>query len=211
MDTNEILENQLLVEYARKTAELNYERNPLDSENLIRWAGALLELSQFQSGSDDSKKKQMMIKEAISKLEEALAIVNNPRKHYTLWWLGKAHTSMALLTSREKFAMIYFNKATRYFQRAVDEDPSNELYVYSLKQIIARKGSNKKNKISSNLKYDICGWLIFIFGFVALTGMTGKSHSDDLIETDDGMWVGSMGDIGSEIPESSFCDLEVEN
>nr|DAD30576.1 TPA_asm: hypothetical protein HUJ06_009427 [Nelumbo nucifera] len=116
----------MFFEHARKTAEVNYARDPLDADNLTRWGGALLELSQFQNLPDTKK----MIKDAISKLEEALLV--NPRKHDTLWCLGNAHTSHAFLTPEHEEAKAYFEKASQYFQQAVDEDPGNEIYLKSL-------------------------------------------------------------------------------
>nr|KJB76401.1 hypothetical protein B456_012G086800 [Gossypium raimondii] len=162
-------------------------------QNLTRWAGALLELSQFQSVPDSQK----MIQDAISKLEEALSI--NPRKHDALWCLGNAQTSFAFLTNKEDEARPYFEKAAQYFQQAVDEDPSNDIYLKSLEisakapelhQEIIKHGlgqqtlgagpststsSNStktatKNKNSSDLKYDICGWIILAVGIVAWVG-----------------------------------------
>uniref|UniRef100_I1K1X3 Mitochondrial import receptor subunit TOM20 n=1 Tax=Glycine max TaxID=3847 RepID=I1K1X3_SOYBN len=116
----------LFFEHARKAAEAEYEKNPLDADNLTRWGGALLELSQFQSFPESKK----MTQEAVSKLEEALAV--NPKKHDTLWCLGNAHTSQAFLIPDQDEAKVYFDKAAEYFQQAVDEDPSNELYRKSL-------------------------------------------------------------------------------
>ncbi|XP_057818994.2 mitochondrial import receptor subunit TOM20 [Cryptomeria japonica] len=184
----------LFFEAARKTAESTYAVNPLDADNLTRWGGALLELSQFQQGGECVK----MVKDAVSKLEEALKV--NPKKHDTLWCLGNAHTSHAFLTPEHEVAKIYFKKASDYFQQAVDEEPSNELYRKSLeltekapelhlevhKQMFSPqnlasgsstasnlKGSKKKK--NSDLKYDIFGWIVLAVGIVAWVGMA-KSH-----------------------------------
>jgi hypothetical protein len=57
-------------EHARKTAEAAYAKTPLNANNLTRWGGALLDLSQFQSVFESKQ----MIKDVISKLE---AIIPN--------------------------------------------------------------------------------------------------------------------------------------
>ncbi|QCD93221.1 mitochondrial import receptor subunit TOM20-like [Vigna unguiculata] len=181
----------LFFEHARKAAEAEYIKNPTDAENLTRWGGALLELSQFQNFPESKK----MTQEAISKLEEALEV--NPKKHDTLWCLGNAHTSMAFLNPDQEEAKVYFDKAAQYFRQAVDEDPSNELYLKSLEvaakapelyveirqhglgqqQQAATAGSStssatktQKKKKSSDLKYDIFGWVILAVGIVAWVG-----------------------------------------
>jgi len=185
----------LLFEHTRKTAETNYAKNPHDAENLTKWGGALLELSQFQNVSDSKK----MINDAITKLEEALLI--NPVKHDTLWCLGNALTSQAFLTPELDEAKGSFDKAHDCFQKAVDEDPTNDLYRKSLEVTakapelhmeIHKHGlgqqamgggasassndkSSKKKKKSSDLKYDIFGWIILAVGIVAWVGMA-KSH-----------------------------------
>ncbi|OMO85371.1 F17L21.18 isoform 1 [Corchorus capsularis] len=200
MEMSNELDRLLFFEQARKISEATYAANPLDADNLTRWAGALLELSQFQSVADSQK----MIQDAISKLEEALAI--NPKKHDALWCLGNAQTSFAFLTNKEEDAKPYFEKAAQYFQQAVDEEPTNEVYLKSLEisskapelhQEIIKHGLNQqtiggagpststtsststktaaKNKKSSDLKYDIFGWIILAVGIVAWVGFA-KSH-----------------------------------
>ncbi|CAL9078198.1 unnamed protein product [Musa textilis] len=185
----------LFFEHARKTAEAAYANNPLDADNLTRWGGALLELSSFQSGDDSIK----MVKDATSKLEEALEV--NPSKHDSLWCLGNAHTSHAFFTQDHETAMGYFAKATQCFQQAVELDPGNELYLKSLdlsskapelhlelqRQMASQQASQgttsasnvkapKTKKKSSELKYDILGWVILAVGMVVWVGL-GKSQS----------------------------------
>ncbi|XP_027351174.1 mitochondrial import receptor subunit TOM20-like [Abrus precatorius] len=182
----------LFFEHARKTAEAAYVANPLDADNLTRWGGALLELSQFQTFPESKK----MIQEAVSKLEQALLV--NPRKHDTLWCLGNAHTANAFLIPDLEEAKIYFDKAAEYFQQAVDEDPLNDYYRKSLEVAAkapelhaeihrhgfglqamgtaagpstSRKGAQTRTKKkSSDLKYDIFGWIVLAVGIVAWLG-----------------------------------------
>ncbi|XAR58276.1 hypothetical protein NMG60_11026711 [Bertholletia excelsa] len=189
MDMQNDFDRILLFEHARKTAEAAYVKDPLDAENLTRWGGALLELSQFQNVGEAKK----MIQDAISKLEEALTI--NPKKHDALWCLGNAHTSSAFLTPDQDEAKVYFDKAAQYFNQAVDEDPSNELYQKSLEvsakapdlhseihkhgfaqQAMGAAPSSSttaktaKKKKNDDLKYDILGWVILAVGIVAWVG-----------------------------------------
>ncbi|PKA55541.1 Mitochondrial import receptor subunit TOM20 [Apostasia shenzhenica] len=183
----------LFFEHARKNAEATYVKNPLDAENLTRWGGALLELSQFQNRADSVQ----FVKDATSKLEEALAI--NPRKHDTLWCLGNAHTSHAFYLDDIDAAKTYFVKAAQCFQQALEEDPGNEMYVKSLEmatkapelhvelhrqmanQSDARGHSSTSNtkvskkKKNGDLTYDILGWVILAVGVIAWIGMA-KSH-----------------------------------
>ncbi|KAI3417924.1 uncharacterized protein J3R85_014056 [Psidium guajava] len=195
MDMQSDFDRILFFEHARKTAEATYAKNPLDADNLTRWGGALLELSQFQSVPDSKK----MIQDAIGKLEEALQV--NSTRHDTLWCLGNAHTSHAFLTPDQDEAKVYFEKATRYFEQAVAEDPGNDLYAKSLEvaakapeihveihksglgQQVAAAGpsssssgmKSSKKKKTSDLKYDIFGWIILAVGIVAWVGFA-KTH-----------------------------------
>ncbi|KAG5621785.1 hypothetical protein AABB24_003167 [Solanum stoloniferum] len=189
MEMQSEFDRLLFFEHARKSAETTYAQNPLDADNLTRWGGALLELSQFQPVAESKQ----MISDATSKLEEALTV--NPEKHDALWCLGNAHTSHAFLTPDMDEAKVYFEKATQCFQQAFDADPSNDLYRKSLEVTakapelhmeIHRHGpmqqtmaaepstststkSSKKTK-SSDLKYDIFGWVILAVGIVAWVG-----------------------------------------
>lgn len=179
----------IFFEHARKAAEALYAKNPLDAENLTRWGGALIELSQFHNGTECTD----MIQDAISKLEEALEI--NPKKADTLWCLGNAHTNRAFYTNDNHEAKTYFARATQCFQQAVEEEPGNELYIRALdmsakapelhleiqKQVASQqapiggpsasstRGSKKKK--SSDLKYDVLGWVILAVAVVAWVGL----------------------------------------
>ncbi|OVA09528.1 Plant specific mitochondrial import receptor subunit TOM20 [Macleaya cordata] len=184
----------LFFEHTRKNAEATYAKNPLDADNLTRWGGALVELSQFQNINDS----KMMIMDAISKFEEALSV--NPKKHDTLWFLGNALTSHAFLTPELDIAQTFFDKASEYFQQAIDEDPGNQLYLKSLEvnakapelhveihkhgltqQALGGGSSTSSNakgtkkKKNSDLKYDIVGWVILAVGFAAWVQIT-RSH-----------------------------------
>ncbi|KAJ7945548.1 mitochondrial import receptor subunit TOM20-like [Quillaja saponaria] len=187
--SQEDFERLMLSEHARKTAEANYAKNPLDTDNLTKWGGALLELSQFQNLGDSKN----MLEEATSKLEEALLL--DPSKHVASWSLGNALTARAFISPDPDEAKDYFDKAHECFQKAVDEDPENEIYHKSLEVTakapelhmeIHRNGlpqqamgggsfasSNGKitKKVSSDLKYDILGWVILAVGIVAWVGM----------------------------------------
>lgn len=183
-------ERALMFEHISKAAEATYAKNPLDTDNLTSWGSALIELSQFEK-VDDAKK---MTRDGISKLEEALEV--DPKKHQALWSLGNAYSSIAFMTPDQVEAKVYFDKASQYFQRAVDEDPENELYLKSLdvsekapglhmefhKQGLAQQAmgtgpstsssaKTAKKKKNTDLKYDIFGWIILAGCIVTWLGL----------------------------------------
>ncbi|KAK1423238.1 hypothetical protein QVD17_18535 [Tagetes erecta] len=193
MEMQNDFDRLLFFEHARRSSEATYEKNPLDTENLTRWGGALLELSTFQTVQESKS----MIKDAISKLEEALAI--DPKKHDALWCMGNAQTSYAFLTPDKDEAKGYFDSAYDYFEKAVTEDPGNELYQKSFevaakapelhselhKQGLSQQAmgpvagggpstsssvKGPKSQKSSDLKYDIFGWVILAVTIVAWVG-----------------------------------------
>ncbi|KNA18927.1 hypothetical protein SOVF_066250 [Spinacia oleracea] len=191
MDMSSDFDRLLFFEHARKSAEAAYTKNPLDAENLTRWGGALIELSQFQA-PEDSKK---MLTDAVEKLEEALEI--NPKKHDAMWCLANAHTTHAFMVPDMDEAKPYFEKAADYFQQAVDEDPDNDLYKKSLEvsskapelhaeihkqqafsqqamgggpsSSSSTKTATKKKK-SNDFTYDVLGWVILAAGIVVWLG-----------------------------------------
>jgi len=57
----------------------------------------------------------------------------NPKKHDTLWCLGNAHTTQAFLIPDRVEAKVYFDKAAKYFQQAVDEVP----FFYSVSMSVS--------------------------------------------------------------------------
>ncbi|CDY28496.1 BnaC02g36640D [Brassica napus] len=190
MDNNDAeFDAIIMFEQIRKVSEATYLKNPLDADNLTRWAGALLELAQFHN--EDPK---LTVQEAISKLEEALLI--DPKKNPAIWCLGNAYTTLAFLTPEETEAKYNFDLAAHFFQIAVDEQPENETYQKSLEMTakapllhaeVHRQGfgqhpnpslggagpsgaSRSEVVKSSELKYDVMGWVILAVGVVAWVG-----------------------------------------
>ncbi|XP_076905727.1 mitochondrial import receptor subunit TOM20-like [Bidens hawaiensis] len=201
MDPSQLdLERIMIFEHVRITAEAAYKRNPYDADNLTKWGEALLELSQLLQFGDLNESKNM-IQDAISKLDEALSI--NPVKHEALWCLGNAYTANGFFNLDHDEAQVQFEQAAECFLKAVDECPGNEHYRQSLvnsskapelhnefvKQGVfnqtqqssgggsaaASKTKVKSKTKNSDLKYDICGWVILAVGIITWLSMA-KSH-----------------------------------
>ncbi|PWA46023.1 chloroplastic drought-induced stress protein of 32 kD [Artemisia annua] len=110
-------------------------------QNLTKWGESLLEL--FLYGSDETMdESRKMLREAVSKLEEALTI--NPAKHEALWCLGNAHTYCGFFTSDYGEAKILFDEAFQCFQKAVDESPESEHYLRSLADCAKAPGLHRE-------------------------------------------------------------------
>nr|XP_016457571.1 PREDICTED: probable mitochondrial import receptor subunit TOM20 isoform X1 [Nicotiana tabacum] len=167
------------------------------TEPLIFDSEALRAASSFHDAWINTHKKTAQLtvfhlEEAISKLEEIAKI--DSRKHEALWHLGKAHSAEAFLTSDSIEALNNFEKADRYFQKALDEDPRNEMYRKSMETNVqamllhmklqlgtvqqASGGSstsfNAKSsamKANHDLVYDVFGWVLLGAGIVAWLGM----------------------------------------
>eukprot|EP00232_Nephroselmis_pyriformis_P003262 CAMPEP_0182909160 /NCGR_PEP_ID=MMETSP0034_2-20130328/35601_1 /TAXON_ID=156128 /ORGANISM="Nephroselmis pyriformis, Strain CCMP717" /LENGTH=193 /DNA_ID=CAMNT_0025045395 /DNA_START=34 /DNA_END=615 /DNA_ORIENTATION=- len=170
----EELERLRFFETAREQAEIDWRNNPADAQALTRWGGALLELAHFRQGPEAIT----MIDQAVVKFEAALQI--NPKKHDALWCLGNALTSQGFLYPQASKANEYFQKAAMCFQKAVDEDPTNDVYRKALemtdkapslhaelqKQLAAQQAQQQGmaggavKKDSSDFYYDMAGWAV---------------------------------------------------
>ena len=71
-----------------------------------------------------------MIEEAIEKFQKALEI--DSKRHDALWCLGNAYTSQGFLSGDASSAESFFNQAGDCFQKAVDQEPTNESYKRAL-------------------------------------------------------------------------------
>ncbi|CAN0929239.1 Mitochondrial import receptor subunit TOM20 [Linum grandiflorum] len=114
--TQEDFDRLLFMEQARQTAEASYAKDPKNADNLTKWGGALLQLSQLEKGAAAITQ---MLDEAMSRFEEALEI--NPHKHEALWGMGNANTNYAFLSPDRAEAEQRFHTAAEFYQRALDE------------------------------------------------------------------------------------------
>ncbi|KAF8369798.1 hypothetical protein HHK36_032179 [Tetracentron sinense] len=162
------LDRLLFFEHARKTAETTYASNPLDADvqpdEMGRSSARVIAIPKRPGFEEDDERCVifMLYLYAISKLEDALLI--DPKKHDTLWCLGNAHTSHAFLTPDLDEAKGYFDKASQYFEQAVNEDPGNELYIKSLEvtaKVLSRwkelRAASQENEVQSVLESDLGG------------------------------------------------------
>ncbi|KAD3641151.1 hypothetical protein E3N88_30375 [Mikania micrantha] len=186
MDMQSDFDRLLFFEHARRAAEATYAKNPLDTE--VRVSTTL-----------GYRFRQLLTIYAISKLDEALSI--DPKKHDALWCMGNAQTSYAFLTPDKDEAKGFFDSAYTFFQQAVEEDPGNELYRKSFEVAVkapelhselhkqgfsqqamgpvAGGGPSTSSSVkgpkaqkSSDLKYDIFGWVILAVTIVAWVGFS---------------------------------------
>lgn len=122
----EDIERLMFFEQAREHAEREFKANPKDALALTKWGGALLELAHFRQGGEAYE----MIEEAIEKFQRAIEL--DAKRHDALWCLGNAYTSQGFLSAESTAAGAFFTKAGDCFQKAVDQEPSNESYKRAL-------------------------------------------------------------------------------
>ncbi|KAL3531692.1 hypothetical protein ACH5RR_005213 [Cinchona calisaya] len=183
----------LLLEKARRTAENNYTINPYDADNLTNLGVTLLELSRSRGDTPESKR---MIKEAISMLKEALDM--EPKKHKAVFYLGNAYIIQGLqIHDDPTIALALFDKAFVSYQKALHEDPGNEQYkdtlaacaripmMYTEFQLqhgviqptqaqtqSSTTANNFGKKKNNDLWYDVGGWILLGIGIMAWIGMS---------------------------------------
>lgn len=190
----------VFAELARKTSEAAYIKNPLDADNLTKWGAALFELAQCQSGDGCVR----MLEEAISKLEEALQLNPSKHETIWLLGNVLAARGFCLPDIDEakilfdRAAECFLQaveedpgneKYTTSLNLSAQAPMLHEEIQkqVSHQQVASRGGSStsngkaskkkqgaRKQKINSDLKYDILGWVILAAGIFAWAVMKSQ-------------------------------------
>lgn len=201
MDMSGEFDRIMFFEHARKAAEASYAKDPRDVDNLTRWGSALLELSSFQQPAEAKR----MIQDAISKLEEALEVEPKKPETLWCLGNALTSLAFLFSDADEagnffKQAGEYFTKAceedpsNELFRKSLEiAAKAPELHAEFHKGGFAQQlqqaeapaaaGSSAsastrtttKKKKSSDLKYDIMGWVILAVGIVTWVGFAAKN------------------------------------
>ncbi|PSS30330.1 Mitochondrial import receptor subunit like [Actinidia chinensis var. chinensis] len=225
MDMNSDFDRLLFFEHARKAAEADYAKNPLDAENLTRWGGALLELSQFHNVNESKKMlqgKKMIVSTSPTRRGRAIFIGGQSCGPYLITWVSMISQGPGLEISKKDEDHLWRCHVGSYKYTHVTwplsqpglaigrctylVEPSSvaskpqmptescgivyapDLHTEIHKQGFAQQAmgtgpststsstaKTEKKKKSSDLKYDIFGWIILAVGIFAWVGF-GKSH-----------------------------------
>lgn len=167
-------EREAFFEHARLQAQKEYEADNTNTQALVRWGGALLELAHYKNGSESRD----CIQEGITRLKQALQ--QDPERTDAEWCLGNAYTSLGFLSNDKSDAMKHFDAAEAVFKKCKDKEPTNETYRKALEmckkapeyydeiqaQIASSSGyggggsgGSKKKPSSSDFWWDVAGWV----------------------------------------------------
>lgn len=130
-------------EAARVQAQREFETDSTNSQALVRWGGAMLELAHYKQGDDSIK----MINDAIVKLQQAIDMDADRADAY--WCMGNAYTSLGFLCSDKPAALKKFEDAKVAFQKCQEKDPSNETYRKALE--MCEKAPDYYDEIQSHI------------------------------------------------------------
>ncbi|PNW75629.1 hypothetical protein CHLRE_12g534600v5 [Chlamydomonas reinhardtii] len=130
-------------EAARQQAQREFEADNANVQALVRWGGAMLELAHFKQGDESTD----MIKEAISKLQQAIALDGERPDAY--WCLGNAYTSLGFLCPDKSKALQNFDEAKKAFKHCADKEPNNETYKKALE--MCEKAPEYYDEIQSHI------------------------------------------------------------
>ncbi|XP_038703557.1 mitochondrial import receptor subunit TOM20-1-like [Tripterygium wilfordii] len=104
-------------------AETRYNKNPRDTKNLSQWGEALIGLAVLMNNIEP---QQLLLRDAIKKLNEALSI--NDKVTDTHFVLGLAYHKYAILTKEYDKALPCYQSAHYSFTIAHNQDWHNEVY-----------------------------------------------------------------------------------